>query len=439
MLSFFPTPLPDEILCSVFARYHIRSGNRKPKATLLELFNWPNVTVRVDLPYKLASLVENLPLLSKYTVEYLIQKHTMYPMYAVFMPERRKALWRYMKGELGTYVYRGIFCPVPRPKYFKFCPLCFVEDLQKYGEAYWHRLHQTFGIFVCPIHAVALQDSLAPIFGNNWLEQSLASKENCPFSREPISYNLKIFKKLLRLAQDIEWLMSCDLESLPCKELDWFHIQYMTLLAKKGLATVDRWVYKQDLRRRFFSYYTREFLEVLGIDVSEDNLLLFEVLQLFPRVFDPVMHLLMIRFLSHSLLKFWQNDFKYQPFGQGPWLCLNPACEHYLQPVVTKLVMLDQSEGEELYSYIEHPRGIFECDWGFKYSRRGADRTELDKYRFDRIESYGQLWEQQYLKYGEAQRQQFQDTAFKLSYSYDSLTPRNRLRKLEAFWQSLEY
>lgn len=261
MLSFFPTPLPDEILCSVFARYHIRSGNRKPKATLLELFNWPNVTVRVDLPYKLASLVENLPLLSKYTVEDLIQKHTLYPMYAVFMPERRKALWRYMKGELGTYVYRGIFYPIPRPKYFKFCPLCFVEDLQKYGEAYWHRLHQTFGVFVCPIHAVALQDSLAPIFGNNWLEQSLASKENCPFSREAISYSLKIFKKLLRLAQDIEWLMSCDLESLPCKELDWFHIQYMTLLAKKGLATVDRWVYKQDLRRRFFSCYTKEFLE----------------------------------------------------------------------------------------------------------------------------------------------------------------------------------
>lgn len=213
----------------------------------------------------------------------------------------------------------------------------------------------------------------------------------------------------------------------------------LTLLAKKGLATAYRWVHEKDLRQRFFSYYTREFLEVLGIDVSEDNPLLFEVLQLFPRGFDPVMHLLMIRFLTDSLEKFWKNNFKYQPFGKGPWPCLNPACEHYLEPVVTQLVMPDKSEWEEPYSYIEHPRGFFECDCGFKYSRRGADRTELDKYRFDRIESYGQLWEQKYLKCGEAQRQKFQDTAFKLSYSYDSLNPRNRLRKLEAFWQSLEY
>jgi hypothetical protein len=30
MLSFFPTPYPDEILYSVFARYHARSGNIKP-------------------------------------------------------------------------------------------------------------------------------------------------------------------------------------------------------------------------------------------------------------------------------------------------------------------------------------------------------------------------------------------------------------------------
>jgi hypothetical protein len=34
MLSFFPTPYPDEILYSVFARYHARSGNIKPDETM---------------------------------------------------------------------------------------------------------------------------------------------------------------------------------------------------------------------------------------------------------------------------------------------------------------------------------------------------------------------------------------------------------------------
>lgn len=232
--------------------------------------------------------------------------------------------------------------------------------------------------------------------------------------------------------------MSRDIGNLPCKELDWFHIQYMTLLMKKGLATTYDWVHQEDLRRQFFSYYGREFLEVLGIDVREDNPLLFEVLQLFPRVFDPVMHLLMIRFLNHSLKKFWKNNFSYQPFGKGPWLCLNPACKNYLQPVVTKLVIPEKGHREEPYAYLEHPQGIFECNCGFKYSRSGTYLTELDMYQFDRIESYGHLWEEKYFTCGETQRQKFQDTAFKLSYSYSWLNPLQRLRKLEAFWQSLE-
>lgn len=436
MSSFFPTPLPDEILCSVFARYHVRSGNRKPKVTLKELFNSSNITVRYDLPYKLNFLVEHLPKLSPYTLEDLIYKHTLYPMYAVFMPERRKAIWSYMKGELGGFVYRDIVGELHKGKYFRFCPMCFVADWQKYGEAYWHRLHQTYGVLVCPIHGVALHDSMARNFGHNWVEESLASEENCPLSREEIPYSFEVFQKLLRLAQDIEWLMSHDRGNLPCQELDWFHIQYMNLLTKKGLAISSLWVEKTDLRRRFLSYYGRDFLEVLGINVSADNLLLFEILQLFPRVFDPVMHLLMIRFLTNSFEKFWRKTSKYQPFGKGPWLCFNPACEHYLQPVVTKVVMLDKSERDDTYSYIEQPRGFFECICGFKYSRSRVCEAELDMYRFDRIESYGQLWEQKYLKYDSAERQKFQKTAFRLS-DYDG-SPRNRLRKLEAFWQSLE-
>jgi TniQ len=82
MLSFFPTPYPDEILYSVFARYHARSGNTKPDETLQELFNSRNTIVRADLPYNLAFLIKNLPLLSPHTAESLIQKHTLYPMYA---------------------------------------------------------------------------------------------------------------------------------------------------------------------------------------------------------------------------------------------------------------------------------------------------------------------------------------------------------------------
>lgn len=38
MLTFFPTPYPDEILYSTFARYHMRSANSSIKDTLDDLF-----------------------------------------------------------------------------------------------------------------------------------------------------------------------------------------------------------------------------------------------------------------------------------------------------------------------------------------------------------------------------------------------------------------
>ena len=39
MLGYFPTPYPDELLYSIVARYHIRSGNKSFRQTHQELFD----------------------------------------------------------------------------------------------------------------------------------------------------------------------------------------------------------------------------------------------------------------------------------------------------------------------------------------------------------------------------------------------------------------
>ncbi|KYC34801.1 hypothetical protein WA1_49645 [Scytonema hofmannii PCC 7110] len=102
---------------------------------------------------------------------------------------------------------------------------------------------------------------------------------------------------------------------LPIKELDWFHIQYIVNLIKKGLATSSRLVDEKGLRQKLLSFYGSEFLEVLGIDISYDNRFLFDILQLQIQVFDLVMHLLMIRFLTNSLRDFQIK--KYTTFSCG--------------------------------------------------------------------------------------------------------------------------
>lgn len=436
MLGFFPTPYPDELLYSVFARYHIRSGNIKPSQTLQELFNSQNVIVRADLPYELNSLIKNLPIFSTVTVETLIQKHTLYPMYAVFLPDRRSAILRYMKGELGTYIYRSTPSSVHMPEYFRFCPLCLREELCTFGEAYWHRLHQTPGVLICPTHNVALSNSIVHIQSSKWYEHGVASLLTCPTSNPTPNYSDSTLENLHLITSDIESLMTCKLNLLPCKKLDWFHIQYIALLIKQGLATLDRQIDENNLRQKFMSFYGSEFLEALGIDVSYDNRNLFNIFQLNVRIFNPVMHLLMIRFLTNSITKFFAGKLKYKPFGDGPWLCLNPACENYLQPVVTRLVMSSNNNLDSDYSYIEYPRGTFECNCGFKYTKAGADTTEVDKFRFEKIVAFGRLWEEKYLLLCATDKQNFQSTAYNLSFNYGK-SPINMLRKLEALWKSL--
>ena len=86
MVSFFPNPYPDELLYSVIARYHTRSGNRGFRQTDMDLFNYHSQqAAKVILSNNLDYLVNNLPIGSKQTKENLIQNHTLYPFYVTFL------------------------------------------------------------------------------------------------------------------------------------------------------------------------------------------------------------------------------------------------------------------------------------------------------------------------------------------------------------------
>lgn len=60
------------------------------------------------------------------------------------------------------YGHLGIFSK-HIPEWLQFCPICTESDIQKFGESYWHRLHQVPGVKVCPIHNVFLEQSTASV------------------------------------------------------------------------------------------------------------------------------------------------------------------------------------------------------------------------------------------------------------------------------------
>ena len=388
MLSFFPVPYEDEILYSVFARYHIRSGNTSFKSTIKDLFGSTNITAVMDLPSNLNKLIENLPLGSKYTAEYFIYNHTLYPFYAAFLPPgRAKEVLDSMKMDKGGSIYTriGIMASsITLNQFLKFCPACIEEDKQRYGEFYWHRIHQIPGIFVCPKHYIPIYDSQVPVRGYNKHEYKSANEDNCKVY-DVINYPDKIIEKMINIAQDTEVLLNRIFEK---KEIEWFKEQYFAKLMEIGFATINKSISQKELIKSFIDYYGDEFLRLVQSEVNTDSETnwLMDMLRKKNKTNHPIRHLLLARFLGISIDDLFNKRLEYKPFGDGPWPCLNKASEHYLQPVVTDMKVTYGAD-------VKKPIGTFKCSCGFVYARSRPDVTGDARYTIGRIKAFGPVWE----------------------------------------------
>jgi hypothetical protein len=270
MLSFFPTSYPDELIYSILARYHIRSGNKIFSQTDIEIFNYcSHQSYKNFLPKNLNYLVNNLPLSSKQNVENIIQNHTLYPFYVTFLtpPEAWVVKNLMIKKVNGSLLQAAKIAQTHEDlrKFFRFCPACLEEDTQKYGEAYWHRIHQTPGVLICPIHGVALQDSLVSLDAIG-IHYHAASLENCLLTSYSTTYLDETRQKLLMFAQDIEWLMNhC---YLSFQGMAWQRMQYQSYLIRQGFLKVFSKSKFTFNNQKFMSYifdcYGTDFLEKIN-------------------------------------------------------------------------------------------------------------------------------------------------------------------------------
>lgn len=256
MVGFFPTRYPDELLYSVLARYYAWSANLSPKVALQELFGRTTAIATFDLPSQLENLVENLPFGSKHTVESLIRQHTLYPIYAPFLPpDRSKAVFDSMRGHFSGDIHTrtGIMASaVPQINFFRFCPVCLREDTEEHGEPYWHRIHQIAGVLICPIHQVRLQNSRVKIQGDNRHEFCAADAENCIFKPLIVNYTKATLDKLTSLTHDVSLILKQPFSS---KSGDWFRKRYQSLLIDRGLATASGRIYQKELMNEFVNFY----------------------------------------------------------------------------------------------------------------------------------------------------------------------------------------
>lgn len=392
MMTFLPMPYKDEILYSTLARYHLRSGNSSYKATMIDLYGDYDVTAVVDLPANIGRLIENMPMGNKYTSEYIIFNHTLYSLYSCFLPlERAEKVFDSMVKSKGGDIYTrtGIMASsITMNRYFMFCPECMKEDLEKNGEYYWHRIHQVPCITLCTKHKCFLCDSEVEVRGFNKYEYKIPTINNC------ISKNIKSgisdndIEKLITLGGDIEVLLN-NQNGFENKPIEWFKLQYINHLKRKGLANINGNIYMKEFLKCFVEYYGDNFLILVQSSVDKNNDInwLSDMVRNKNNANHVIRHLLLIQFLGISLMDLFNIKYEFKPFGDGPWLCLNKAAEHYHQAVVEDLKTNYDAE-------YKIPIGTFKCKCGFIYTRRGTADGEDDSYKFSRIKEFGHVWEE---------------------------------------------
>ena len=166
-------------------------------------------------------------------------------------------------------------------------------------------------------------------------------------------------------------------------------LRYKNLLYEKDLATNRLRVKQDELHEMVVDHYGTELLEILesGIDKSDEYNWLRVVTRGVTRIVHPLRHIFLILFMTGDMDTFFKGiSHAYNPFGKGPWPCLNKASDHYKQDVVTQLTVTVDSKTRESV-------GTFACECGYIYSRKGPDKLENDRYRKGRVKAFGHVWE----------------------------------------------
>lgn len=401
MLSRF-TPYPDELFYSVVSRFHIWSRNTTRKETMEKLFLNPFVSLAIGFPSKLSLVCSQLNH-EKLSVMYFINHTTFLPLFRPFIQQERVEKITSLMSDSTTNNARThmVIGHLEKKKNFLyFCPTCFSENEKIYGEAYWHRTHQVFGVKVCPIH-------------NEWLIESSVSQTSeklKPLDGEIVNAGketsqLKTNKLLhLSVAKGVYWILNYHPPNLGLEEINQ---RYKTILQDTDFLTYQSNIRFKMLIPKIIEYFGEEFLDEMhsNLDSKQKSSWIRGIFKEHAKPIHPVKHLLILTFFGYTPEEFFSlKPRNFKPFGDGPWLCLNYIANHFLQPVIDDCQI-------QRHDKTGKPNGTFKCSCGFIYNRIGPDIKSSDKFNYNYIKSYGHVWEQKLLDSILKERKSFRKTA----------------------------
>jgi hypothetical protein len=185
----FPIPYPEELVYSTVARAGIRQGIVSPKQLLDEIYGNRKVIATLDLPNQLKHIMRWLP--AAYNVEAIAYRHTLFPLYAPFIPEARRKrclAWMARESQGALHLAMGVTASIVKvPGHVRYCPECLREQRSAVGEYFWQREWQVAGVECCERHGELLNAAFTrPLIERH--RYHAASPEACPlFPQKSIS------------------------------------------------------------------------------------------------------------------------------------------------------------------------------------------------------------------------------------------------------------
>ncbi|WFR57138.1 TnsD family Tn7-like transposition protein [Anaerocolumna sp. AGMB13025] len=307
MLTFFPKPYPDELLYSIIARYHVWSGNDEMSDSMEQLFGDRRERATLLIPKHFKYLAEKTKEFGL-SYETLLYEHTIFPLITCFLSKNSyDHTLQSVINENQLIIPLCIYKDSIYPRFLKYCPHCIMDDRDEYGEAYWHRKHQSFGVEMCDKHRCLLKESDIEIIdsrSNRYIALNLLNEITVTLEEE----NIPCFNIELQIAYDIDYIYK-NYEFI--RRMLWekhssIRETTIALLFNRKLATQKGLVKNNRLRHEFNNKYISTCFKQILLNLQDNKTAdwLITLCRGGKNTVVPIRFILFTNFLAGSLESF---------------------------------------------------------------------------------------------------------------------------------------
>lgn len=371
-MLYFPRPYPDEIIGSLLARACRHTG--LPFKRLVQYL--AGVRGRSYASFLLAPFIDQLGREAGIDPDELILSHTVFPYVTAFMTSeaagRLRALLLSDRSEIRTNLAPYTQSVTQGLAVRRICPKCTTEDLERYGESYWHREHLLPAVYICSFHREPLIETVIPVrYGmRHWTYALPHEITGTPLSLVPspeIQSDIAARSSALLTDQHVE--------------RDWLS-QYRALAFQKGYGKEHSFLNGTQMAWDLLAFYGSRFLEEAGCRLTSGTKWFWPPLMVRVATqgpFSPAKHILLQTYLENCSAD--QKLVSYNLPGPKPIdrPSLDADCVQKMRSV------LDESDVNAKYSVTELLTEV--GYWSkFRHERKGFPETVAFLSKFKRSE-----------------------------------------------------